>query len=162
MDLKLIRIPIGNSDQDKENFVEKLTEVYPQNSEEKLGNVWSEYTTRGILQILLDIETAVIVATMSAMPGGTYWQLSADFLHDVPHIDKFLEDPSTVYNVKNSKVNPKYSNKMESKTDFDMDEILDEIAENTTNDKNGNVVVNGYDILSQNKKDFLKTYSEKK
>lgn len=147
MDLKLIRIPVGNSEEDKNNFIDKLLEIYPQNTPDKLEPVWDNYTKRSILQILLNVETSEIVATMSANYTGTFWQLTADFLNNIPHVDEFLKDPSTVYKVGGPNPNPKY---VKPTTDFDIDDILDEIAEI------------GYDDLSQPKKDFLKEISNKK
>ena len=148
MDLKLIRIPIGNSEEDRETFMDNLKEIYPNNDSEKMGAVWDNYIIRGILQILLDVETSVIIATMSAdaRTAVTYWQLSGDFLNQIPHVDGFLEDPTVIYNVENGKVNPKFK---KPETNFKLDNILDEIAENV------------YDDLSTAKKDFLNKYSNK-
>ena len=149
MDLKLIRIPIGNSEEDRQIFMDNLKEIYPNNDSEKMGAVWDNYVIRGILQILLDVETSIIIATMSAdvRTAITYWQLSGDFLKKIPHVDGFLEDPTVIYNVENGKVNPKFK---KPETVFDLDKILVEIA------------THGYDDLSDAKKEFLNKYNNKK
>lgn len=158
MNYYLIRIPIGNTDEDKDTFVDRLIEIYPGTSVENFENLWSRWSKEGVLQILLDVEKRAIMGTMSSSHlVGTFWQLSSDFLNTVPHVDKFLEDPSMIYENEsnsdsNSKSNPNSnsnSNSKNKKMTFELNAILDEIAEI------------GFDNLSKHKQDFLKKESER-
>lgn len=145
-----IRIPVGSTVKDKEDFVKEMLRVFPLNSKEKIESTWDRLFKIKTLLIIMDIETSEITHSMKIDSlGDTYWELSAKYIQSTKLIHDFKFDEVNInYNLPN--MSSTSQNIKINKVDYNVDEILDLIT------------LHGYDKLSNEQKDFLNKMSTKK
>jgi hypothetical protein len=147
--MKLIRIPIGTTENDKNKFIDEFLRVFPNNSKETVEGIWNRQVSVGVLQIIMDVDTGTVTQVMRVNEkGGTYWELSSNYLKTITLIYDFKpEDNPTLENP--NQENIQQSNYTANTTPFNVDEILDIIIEK------------GYENLSKEHKTFLSKFSKK-
>jgi hypothetical protein len=144
--MKIIRIPIGSTLDDKTKFINEFLRVFPSNSKEEVENIWKRQVAAGVLQMMVDIETGIVSHVMRVSENGTtYWELSSRFLSKIPIIYDYKPEenqlPENTLQASTFAVN--------TKVDYDIDDLLDIISEK------------GYETLSVEQKSFLAKYSKK-
>ena len=144
--MRIIRIPIGNTLNDRIKFVTEFLRVFPQNEQSKAEDIWNRQVQSGVLQMMIDVDTGIVTHVMRVGDNGsTFWELSSRFLSKIP----------LIYDFKNEE-NPPMDNGMiqsnfavNNKTAYVIDDLLDIISEK------------GYDNLSDDQKTFLVKFSKK-
>lgn len=144
--MKLIRVPLGSTLNDKTKFVSEFLRLFPANPKEKIEEIWVRQVSAGVLQIIIDVETGMITQVMRISEnGGTYWDLSSRFLNQIPIIYEYVREE-----------NPPMENGLlpstfaaNTKVEYNIDELLDIISEK------------GYNELSDEQKSFLAKFSKK-
>jgi len=169
--MKLIRIAIFDTDAKTEGeaktiFVNSLMAILPDANKDRLTKVWDIYKSKNIIQVLLDLKTNNIVATMEVDGFKTSWQLNSEFMKNIPTIKECLENTDLLnksddYNYDELDNNHDFSNyykhnknsdKNVSKEDIEkkLNRILDEMCE-----------IGGFENLSKDKQKFLEQYGNK-
>jgi hypothetical protein len=145
--MKLIRVPLGSTLNDKTKFVSEFLRVFPLNTKGKIEDIWTRQVSAGVLQIIIDVETGFITQVMRISEnGGTYWDLSSRFLNQIPLIYEFkLEDIPPP--LENGLIPSTFT--ANTKVEYNIDELLDIISEK------------GYAELSDEQKSFLAKFSKK-
>ncbi len=144
--MKIIRIPIGSTLDDKTKFISEFLRVFPSNSKEDVENIWKRQVAAGVLQMMVDIETGIVSHVMRVSENGaTYWELSSRFLAKIPIIYDYKPEEHQL---------PEHGIQASTfagntKVDYDIDDLLDIISEK------------GYETLSVEQKTFLAKYSKK-
>lgn len=146
--MRLIRVPVGNTLNDKNKFVTEFLRVFPANPKEKIEEIWSRQVNAGVLQLIMDIDTGMITQVMRvAENGSTYWDLSSRFLNTIPIIYEFKPEDMPPPPLENGAIPSSFSGN--TKVEYNIDELLDIISEK------------GYEELSDEQKTFLAKYSKK-
>ena len=162
--MRLVRVPIGSTEEDMETFVDNILEIYPNNKPKQVENMWLEYCKRGVLQFMMNLNNSMVISVMvntqilvnNKITNKTEWQMTGEFLHNVPTVEKFLEDPYVyeegeedddfgVNHLEESNYKPNHKT---TKLDFNLNDVLDELA------------ICGFDELSKEKQEYLNSKSE--
>lgn len=155
--MNLIRVPLFNNnatseDEAKDIFVNSMMEIYPDASEEKIGIMWDTYVSKGIIQLLLDLDENEVVATSITINYQTHWQLNSKLLKKIPSMANFLngEESLSVKEpvIANNNFEKDDVQLSESEIQEKLDKILDELAEV------------GFENLSKDKKTFLQQFGQ--
>ncbi len=151
--MRLIRIPIGTTLNDKNKFIEEFLRVFPNNSVETADGIWNRQVSVGVLQIIMDVDTGTVTQVMRVNEsGGTYWELSSKYLKSITLIYDFKpEDGQTTLEtpVQNQENMQQSNYAVNQKPMYNVDDILDIIIEK------------GYENLSREQKSFLSKFSKK-
>ncbi len=146
--MRLIRVPVGNTINDKNKFVSEFLRVFPANTKEKIEDIWNRQVSAGVLQMIMDIDTGVITQVMRVAENGTtYWDLSSRFLNTIPIIYEFKPEDVQQQSLENNQIQSNFVGN--TRVDYNIDELLDIISEK------------GYDELSDDQKTFLARFSKK-
>jgi hypothetical protein len=141
--MRIIRIPIGSTLNDKIKFIEEFLRVFPQNEQNKVEDIWNRQVQGGVLQMMIDVDTGVVTHVMRVGDNGlTFWELSSRFLNKIPLISDFRPE-------ENPPMDVQQSFNVNNKTEYIIDDLLDIISEK------------GYDNLSDDQKSFLVKFSKK-
>lgn len=145
--MRLIRVPVGNTLNDKIKFVNEFLRVFPANTKEKIEEIWLRQVNAGVLQLIMDVETGMITQVMRVSENGsTYWDLSSRFLNTIPIIYEFKPEDMPPP-LENGNTTSTFSGNI--KMEYNIDELLDIISEK------------GYEELSDEQKSFLAKYTKK-
>jgi hypothetical protein len=126
-----------------------MMEIYPEASPDKIGIMWDTYCSKGIIQLLLDLDENQVVATSISINYQTYWQLNSEFHKKIPSISKYIAGDSETLSIKEYTGNQVQKEDVElspSEIQERLDQILDEITEK------------GFDGLSKDKQKFLQQF----
>ncbi len=144
--MRVIRIPIGSTLNDKNRFVSEFIRVFPDNAKERVEEIWNRQVSAGVLQILMEVDTGIVSHVMRVNEtGATFWELSSRFLNKIPLIYDFKQEE----NQQPENAIPQSTFTANTKSDYNIDTLLDIISEK------------GYETLSTEQKTFLAKYSKK-
>lgn len=151
--MRLIRIPLGTTLNDKHNFISEFIRVFPNNTSNSAESIWVRQTSVGVLQIILDVDTGTVIQVMRVNEtGNTYWELSSRYLKSIPIIYDFNpndNDPHNKIPLDNESTQSNHTISNDTKPQYNIDDILEIITEK------------GYKKLTDDQKTFLAKYSKK-
>jgi len=151
----LVRIPVGNTKENREEYIENVSRIFPNNEMKKFEDQCDLYSMKGILQIMIDVRYGVVLFTMRCHPhtGLSEWQIASDFLKSINHA-KDYEIPTQEDNYDYPDPDGESSGiidngeggfaHMDTTPMFDVDVLLSMIAQT------------GYESLNDDEKEFLK------
>ncbi len=144
--MRVIRIPIGSTLNDKNRFVSEFIRIFPDNAKERVEEIWNRQVSAGVLQILMEVDTGIVSHVMRVNEtGATFWELSSRFLNKIPLIYDFKHEE----NPQPENAIPQSTFTANTKSEYNIDTLLDIISEK------------GYETLSTEQKSFLAKYSKK-
>lgn len=150
--MRLIRIPVGQTVSDKNEFVKEFLRVFPSNPKKHIEDIWERNTKASVLQIIMDVDTGFTIAIHRINEIGlSEWELSSRFIDPIPLIKDFV--------IEHNKSNENMDNIYDQETNIEQKSV--KIPKNNVDDILDIIVKNGHGSLNDNQKSFLQRYKKK-
>ena len=146
-----VMIPIGNEEEHKQEFVDDFLSIFPNNSVEKIERQWEVFNKIGIIHVVYDVRVGKVVFSKTVNGFGTQWEISSHLIKNISYVKNFKMPNKEELENTNSDGNmtddgkPAVDKSSTNTSKYELDDLLKIIS------------LKGYDNLSDEQKEFLKT-----